>query len=407
VYIIKENRSYDQVLGDVGRGNSDPSLCIFGERVTPNQHKMVREFALLDNTYCNGILSAEGHEWSTTAFSTDYVEKSYTGWPRSYPDGMGEDEADALAYAPTGFIWDNALRHGKTLRDYGEFTAHTVRWADPKKKGDPDWSACWREYQKPQGEILFGSAAVIESLKPYAATQTLGWNLEVSDQFRADAILKELKQYEKTGTFPDLVLVCLPDDHTSGTRAGKPTPAAYAADNDLAFGRIVEALSHSRFWKDMAVFSIEDDPQNGWDHVSGYRTTAYIASPYVKRGAVVSTFYNTVSLLRTIENILGLPPMNQFDAAADPMFDVFTDTPDLRPFVAVPNRVRLDELNPPPAKVKDKLIRRLAVASGRLDFSRPDACPEETLNRILWHAVKGSAAPYPSWATAGRPDGDD
>ena len=406
VYIIKENRTYDQVLGDVGLGNSDPSLTIFGERVTPNQHKMVREFALLDNTYCNGILSSEGHQWSTTAFSTDYVEKSYAGWPRSYPDGMGEDESDALAYAPTGFIWDNALGHGKTLRDYGEFGMHTVRWADPKRKGDPDWAACWREYRHPMGEILFGSEPAIESLRPYLAAKTVGWNMEVSDQFRTDYILKELKDYEKAGTFPDLVLICLPDDHTSGTKEGKPTPVSYAADNDLAFGRIVEALSHSRFWKDMVIFGIEDDPQDGWDHVSGYRTTAYVVSPYAKRRQVVSTFYNTVSLLRTIEQILGLPPMNQFDAAADPMFDVFTETPDITPFTAVSNQVPLDEVNPPPAKIKDPLLRRQASLSARLDFSRVDACPEETLNRILWHAVKGSAVPYPARATSGRTSGD-
>jgi len=407
VYIIKENRTYDQVLGDLKEGNGDPSLCIFGERITPNQHQLVREFILLDNTFCCGILSADGHQWSMSAFGTDYLEKSFAGWPRSYPDAMGEDEIDALAYAPTGFIWDNALRHGKTLRDYGEFAMPAVRWADPKRKGDPDWTACWREFHHPQGEIIFGSEPAIESLRPYLVSKTVGWNMEVPDAFRARVFIQELKEFEKTDSFPDLVLICLPNDHTSGTKEGKPTPAAYAAENDLAFGQIVEAISRSKFWKETVIFGIEDDPQDGWDHVSGYRTTAYVVSPYTKRRQVISTAYNTVSILRTIEQILGLPPLNQFDAAAEPMADCFTETPDLTPFKAVPNRVPLDELNPPRKKIANPLLRRQAALSARLNFKRVDACPEDVLNRILWHALKGSAVPYPEWATGFRPDDDD
>ncbi len=398
VYVIKENRTYDQVLGDIAEGNGDPSLTVFGADVTPNQHKMVREFALLDNTSCNGILSADGHQWSTTAFSTDYMEKSFGGWPRSYPDGMGEDEVDALAYAPTGFLWDNLLRRGLTLRDYGEFAMHTVRWADPRRRDEITWTDCWREYNDPRGTILFGSEPAVETLRPHLARETVGWNMSVPDQFRARFFIQELAAFEKKGEFPSLVLICLPNDHTSGTREETPTPQACAADNDLAFGRIVEAVSRSRFWKDTVIFGIEDDPQNGWDHVSGYRTTCYAVSPYTRRGAVISTFYNTVSLLRTIEQILGLPPMNQFDAAASPMTDVFTDKPDFTPFQAVPNRIPLDTMNPPPAQIKDKLLRTQAVASARLDFRRIDACPEDVLNRILWHAVKGSRAPFPAWA---------
>ena len=407
IYIIKENRTYDQVLGDDPRGDGDPRLTIFGERVTPNQHKIVRDFVLLDNLYCCGILSADGHQWSTTAFGTDYLERSFAGWPRSYPDGMGENEVDAMAYAPTGFIWDNALQHGKTLRDYGEFTIHTVRWADPAQKGGPVWPECWQERLRPEGRILFGSRPAIETLRKYIASDYVGWNMEVPDQYRADVFIRELAEFEKKGVYPDLTLICLPDDHTSGTREGKPTPAAYAADNDLAFARIIEAVGKSGFWKDTVIFAVEDDPQDGWDHVSGYRTTAYIISPYTKRGQIVSTPYNTVSILRTIEQILGLPPMNQFDAAADPMADCFTDTPDFAAFAALPANIPLDELNPPPAKVKDKLLRSLAVASSRLDFGRVDACPEDTLNRILWHAMKGSAAPYPAWAVVSRPDDDE
>ena len=402
VYVIKENRTYDQVLGDMPLGNGDPSLCIFGERITPNQHKMASEFALLDNTSCCGILSADGHQWSMSAFGTDYLEKSFAGWPRSYPDGMGEDEVDALAYAPTGFLWDNALSHGKTLRDYGEFAIPAVRWADPDRAGEPDWAACWQETNHPRGEILFGCEPAIESLRPYLASKTVGWSMEVSDAFRADAFIRELENYEKLDKLPDLILICLPNDHTSGTKEGAPTPAAYVADNDLAFGRIVEAIGRSRFWKETVIFGIEDDPQNGWDHVSGYRTTAYVISPYTKRGLVVRTAYNTISILRTIEQILGLPPMNQFDAATPPMFDCFTGTPDFEPFKAVPNRVPLDEMNPPMETIKDPLLRHLAALSERLNFKRVDACPEGILNRILWHAAKGSAPPFPAWAITTR-----
>ena len=400
VYIIKENRTYDQVLGDIAAGNSDPSLCIFGERVTPNQHKMAREFVLLDNTYCCGILSADGHQWSTTAFATDYVERSFAGWPRSYPDGMAPDEVDALAYAPSGFIWDNALRHGVSIWNFGEFTMPDCRWADPRREGEPAWRDFWDEYLRGCGRVHIGSRPGIETIAPFTPAGHVGWNMAVPDVWRARAIGRQVEAWDKEGRMPQLILICLPNDHTNGTKAGSPIPEACLADNDLAFGRIVEALSRSRFWPETVVFGIEDDPQSGWDHVSGYRTTAYCLSPYTKRGQVVSTQYNTTSILRTIEQILGLPPMNQFDATATPMFDCFTDTADLDVFQAVANRVPLDTMNPSPAKIADSLLRRNALISARLDFSRVDACPEDVLNRILWHAVKGSAAPYPGWAVS-------
>ena len=406
VYIIKENRTYDQVLGDEPRGNGDPSLCIFGSRITTNQHKLVREFALLDNTYCAGILSADGHQWSTTAFATDYMEKSFAGFPRSYPDGMGEDEADALAYAPSGFIWDNVLAHGKTLRNYGEFAEPKVRWRDGRK-GTPDFLACYRTWKGESDEAVFASQPMIESIRPYQPTNYVGWEMNVPDQYRADYFIRELKDYEARGEFPNLTLICLPNDHTSGTSKGAPTPAACVADNDLAFGRIVEAISRSRFWQETVIFAIEDDPQDGWDHVSGYRTTAYCISPYTRRGAVISTQYNTTSVLRTMEQILGLPPMNQFDATATPMFDCFTNTPDFTPFTAVPSNVPLDQMNPEPKKISDAQLRQDAVVSARLNFRQVDACPEDVLNRILWRAMKGSAVPYPSWAVRAGGDDDD
>lgn len=398
VYVIKENRTYDQVLGDVKAGNGDPELCIFGENITPNQHKMVREFVLLDNTYCSGILSADGHQWSTTGFATDYMEKSFAGFPRSYPDGMEDDDIDALAYSPAGFIWDNALANGKTIRDYGEFAMTRKRWRDQSRKGEIKFLDHYREFLNGTEEILLYSDPAVESLRPHLVTNTVGWDMDVPDVFRAAQFIRELKQFEAKGSLPNLLIICLPNDHTSGTKAGSPTPAAQVADNDLAFGQIVEAISHSRFWKETCIFAIEDDPQNGWDHVSGYRTTAYVISPFTKRGKTISTQYNHTSLLRTMELILGLPPMNQLDATATPMFDCFTDQPDFTPFVSVKNNIPLDQMNPAPQAVLDPLRRKHAVASARLPLDKVDQCPEDLFNRILWHAMKGSGAPYPEWA---------
>jgi len=406
IYIIKENRTYDQILGDVKVGNGDASLCVFGERVTPNQHKIVREFVLLDNAYCSGILSADGHQWADTAFATDYMEKSFAGFPRSYPDGMEDNDVDALAYAPSGFIWDNALAHGKTLRDYGEFAVTEKSWRDPSRNKAIQFLDHYQDFVNQTDLIRIGSRPAIESLRPHLATNTVGWDMSILDVFRAEQFIKELKQFEHTGRFPNLVIICLPNDHTSGTRAGSPTPAAHVADNDLAFGRIVEAISRSRFWKETCLFAIEDDPQAGWDHVSGFRTTAYVVSPYTRRHQVVSTQYNQTGILRTIELILGLPPMNLLDATATPMTDCFTDVPDLTPFDAVPNNIPLDEMNPDPKRISDPLLRRDAVASTRLRLDQVDQCPEDLLNRILWRAMKGSQAPYPQWAITPHEDDD-
>jgi len=407
VYIIKENRTYDQVLGDVPEGNGEPSLCIFGQEVTPNQHKLVREFVLLDNIYCSGILSADGHQWSTTAFGTDYLEKSFAGWPRSYPDGMGPDDVDALAYAPTGFIWDNCLRHGVSIWNFGEFAIPECGWKDPQRPGSPTWQDFWNEYLFGKGEVVIGSRPGIPSIAKFTPTDYVGWNMNVPDVWRARYIINQLKKWEEKGEMPQLILICLPNDHTSGTRPGMPTPRASVADNDLALGQIVEAFSRSRFWKDMVIFAIEDDPQNGFDHVSGYRTTAYLAGPYVKRGAVIHTQYNTTSILRTIEQILGLPPMNQFDATANPLFDCFTSEPDFRPFKAVRNLIPLTETNPSPSRIKSALLRKHAEISARLNFQQIDACPETILNRIIWHSIKGPDVPYPEWAVTLIQDDDE
>ena len=406
VYIIKENRTYDQVLGDIPQGNGDASLCVFGESITPNQHKMVRDFVLLDNTYCSGVLSADGHNWADSAIANDYLERSFAGFPRSYPDGMEENDSDALAYSSVGFIWDNAIAAGKSLRVYGEFAATTKSWTDLNRKGEITFQDHWKDFITGSADVTVASVPTIESLRPYLCTNTVGWDMNIPDQFRARQFVKELKEFEKAGTLPNLIIICLPNDHTSGTKAGVPSPAAQVADNDLAFGQIVQAISQSSFWKDTCIFAIEDDPQAGWDHVSGFRTTAYVISPYTKRGEVISTQYNQTSLLRTMELMLGMPPMNQMDATATPMSDCFNSTANYAHFTSVPSNVPLDQLNPQASAIADPLLRENALASARLPLANADQCSEDELNRILWHAMKGSAAVYPYWAVIAD-DGDD
>lgn len=407
IYIIKENRTYDQVLGDIKEGNGDPSLCIYGENITPNQHKMAREFVLLDNIYCSGILSADGHQWADTGFATDYIERSFAGFPRSYPDGMGDDEVDAMAYSPTGFIWDNVLKHGKTVRNYGEFTIEEAGWTDPNRKGKPTFKQYYDDFVNGGKETKIVCRPAIESLRAHMKTDTVGWNMRVPDVVRAAKFIEELKGYEAKGELPNFIIICLPNDHTSGTSPGMPTPAAHVADNDLAMGRIVEAISKSKFWKESCIFAIEDDPQNGWDHVSGYRTTAYVISPYTKRKTVVSTQYNQPALLHTMELILGLPPMNVMDAIATPLYDCFSETADFTPFETVPNNVPLDQLNPAPRALADPVQRRYAEISARLPLHKIDACPNDLLNRILWTNRKGSKTPYPAHYVTLVEDDDD
>ena len=399
IYIIKENRTYDQVLGDVTGGNGNADLCVFGERVTPNEHRLVRDFVLLDNTYCCGILSADGHNWTDSAIATEYLEREFAGFPRSYPAGGGGAETkDALAYSPAGFIWNDTLAHGKTVCDFGEFTTDKKHWKDSESKTNVHFLDCYRDFVNGSNEIVYSCEPDIESLRPFIATNTIGWDLNVPDVWRAAQFIQSLKQFEAADHLPNLVILWLPNDHTSGTKTNTPTPRAQVADNDLAFGRVVEAVSHSKFWTNTCLFAIEDDPQNGWDHVSGYRTTAYVISPYTKRGATISTQYNQTSLLRTVELILGLPPMNQMDATATPMFDCFTNTPNFTAFASVTNNVPLDEMNPPLKKNINAQLRQDTVVSARLPLEKADQCPDDLLNHILWRAIKGSQTPYPDWA---------
>ena len=407
IYIIKENRTYDQVFGDMPQGNGAPGLCVFGERVSPNHHQIARQFVLLDNAYCSGVLSADGHQWADSAFANDYLERSFAGFPRSYPDGMDDTDVDALAYSPSGFIWDLALAHKRSLRVYGEFAITDKAWAQPSRRGAIHWKDHYNDFLTGAGAVRVSSRPAIESLRGRICTNTVGWDMDIPDVWRAARFIDELRQCERAGTFPQLTLVCLPNDHTSGLKAGSPTPAAQVADNDLALGQILEAVSRSPFWKDTCVLVMEDDPQDGWDHVSGFRTVAMVASPYTRRGQVVSTRYNQASMLRTIELMLGLPPMNQMDATATPLADCFTATPDFTPYTALTNNIPLDQMNPVVAAHRDPLMRRLARASARLPLDKPDQCSEDLLNRILWHAQKGSQAPYPAWAVRSTGDDDD
>ncbi len=384
VYIIKENRTYDQVFGAIGKGASEPSLCIFGREVTPNHHALAEQFVLLDNYYCNGVNSADGHAWSTEGNVTAYTERSFGGWTRSYPFGD-----DPLAYSSTGFIWDHVLAAGLSFRNYGE-----MDYAEPIP-ADATFTDIYQDFVKGTRRIRFTQNIGIENLRRYSCREYPGWNMRIPDLLRAEVFLRELNEFERKDYFPNLVIIYLPQDHTSGTQPGMPTPRAHVADNDLALGRIVEAISKSKFWAKTCIFVIEDDPQDGFDHVDGHRSVCLVISPYTKRGAVVSEFYNQSSVLHTICRILGVPPINQMVALAPVMTTCFTDKPDFTPYTALPNRVPLDELNPPLSSLNPQQ-RHWAEASLRLPLDKPDRAEEDLLNRILWHAVRGVDAPYPS-----------
>jgi DNA-binding beta-propeller fold protein YncE len=366
IYIIKENRTYDQVLGDLPQGNGDPSLCIFPERITPNHHQLAREFVLLDNFYVESEVSADGHEWSVGAYATDFVEKT---WPLSYGHNKHKkypypaEGNFPIATPAGGYLWDRAREAGVTYRSYGEFVQNG------KTPNDPGTSQ---------------SAGLKGHFDPWFRS----FDMDYPDVKRAERFIAELKRFEREGEMPRLQIVRLPNDHTSGTAAGKPTPIAHVGDNDLAFGMVIEAVSHSKFWPQTAVFVVEDDAQNGPDHVDAHRTIAYVISPYAKRGAVDSTLYSTASMLRTMELILGLRPMSQFDAAARPMFNSFQVKSDLRPYKARPVTVDLNERNP-----KTAWGRQL---SEQMDFSKEDAADDLLLNEVIWRSIRGANSPMPA-----------
>ncbi len=366
VYIIKENRTYDQMFGDMPEGNGDTSLCLFGENVTPNLHKIAREFVLFDNLYADAEISATGHEWSTGAYVTDFVEKS---WPPQYGGhdhpgkrlGYKAEGSDPVNDGDAGHLWNRAKEAGITYRSYGE----------------------WVDDGGPQGKGHTNDPVLKGHFDPYYT----GWNLDTSDLDRVTQFQKEFKEFEKNGELPRLIIIRLPNDHTSGTSKGKLTPTAYQAVHDLAMAEILELLSHSQFWKQMAVFAIEDDAQNGSDHVDAHRTEGLIAGPFVKRNFVDHRLYSTTSFLRTMELILGLKPMSQFDAGALPLYASFTNVPNDKPYEKVAERVSLTEINEDKAPMQKQ--------SSLLNFKKEDANPDILFNEIIWKSVKGTNSEMP------------
>ncbi|HKI00555.1 MAG TPA: alkaline phosphatase family protein [Thermoanaerobaculia bacterium] len=387
-YVIRENRTYDQILGDLERGNGDPNLCLFGEEVTPNAHALAREFVLFDNFYVNAEVSYQGHAYSMGAYSTDFVEKV---WPMYYGDRGGDYLSEGggpqrnpygnVTAPQGGYLWDACNRAGVSVRSYGEFVI--------------------RDEGVESGPVH----ASVPGLEGKIHPDYPPYDLAVPDNRRVDVWLEEFRKFEKSGGLPRLSIIRLPGDHTSGTRPGTPTPRAMIAENDLALGRVVEAISKSRFWKESAIFVVEDDAQNGPDHVDAHRSVLLVASPYFRRGAVDGTLYTTAGVLRTMELILGLPPLSQLDAAAAPMYRAFQAKPDLAPYTLRPARFPLDEKNAPNAPG--------AAASLAMNLDEEaDLAPDLELNEILWKSVRGadSVMPPPVHAAFVQPvaeDGDE
>ena len=384
VYVVKENRTYDQVLGDMTKGNGDASLVMFGEEITPNQHRLADQFVLLDNFYASGGNSGDGHQWITQANETDYA--MWPGWDgRSYPF----DGTDPVAYSSGGFLWDYALRAKKTVQVFGEF-APRVQGLGGKAR--MDLMARWRSGDN--FATSWKTTSPIQPLDSHLVRNFPGYSTEIPDVIRARLFLAEIEKWKSAGRMPNLVFLQLPSNHTRGTSPGAHTPKAMVADNDLALGQVVEALTQSPFWKKMAVFVAEDDAQNGVDHVDGHRTIALVLSPYVRRGHIDSTFYAHTSISKTIELILGLPTMSLFDIIANDMRASFHNEPDLTPYTAVTPKQSLDDVNPPATVLRGE-ARKAAVASAKMRFEVPDAAPTDKLNRILWHDVRGWNVPYP------------
>ena len=355
-YIIKENRTYDQVLSDIPQGNGDTSLLLFGRKYTPNQHALVEQFVLLDNFYVDAEVSADGHNWSTAAYSNDYTEKT---WPTSYGGRGGTYDYEGqkkVAYPKGGFIWDQALRAGVTFRSYGEF-------ADDYKANIP---------------VLEGKIC-----KTFTS-----WDESVPDTTRFRQWKHDFDSLLKINQVPQLNTLRFINDHTEGLSLGSKTPFAHVADNDYAVGLFIEYLSKSSIWENSAVFILEDDAQNGPDHVDAHRSTAYVAGGFVKNNYVDHTMYSTSGMLRTIELILGLPPMSQYDAAAEPMWRCFSTTATNKKFNAIKPNINLNETN--------KTVSANSIKSDSFDFSKEDLVPDMEFNKILWQAVKGENAIMPA-----------
>jgi len=385
VYIIKENKKYDQVLGDIGRGNSEPKLCEFPRATTPNAHALADQFVLLDNYYCSGVLSSVGHQWTVQGLTTPYREKDWNNARSPYDFGK-----DPLSYAGCGFIWDHLLRKGISFRNFGELGV----LKDPTK---PAWKDFYQPWSEKRECPVFTYEYRLETLRKYSDPRYPGWEMAIPDQLRADSFLRALAEFEKAGTMPEFTIIYLPNDHTVSSRKDWPTPRACVADNDLALGRVVEGLTKSPFWKDMAIFSIQDDPQTGTDHVDGHRSFCLIASPYAKRGGqVISRFYNQSSVLHTICRIFGVPPMNQLVALAPVMNECFQEQPDFTPYTAATSEVLLSETNPDPKAAPSKAQSRLAPKTYDMDFTHPDLIDKKALifSEWEWSTTHGDE-PFP------------
>jgi len=351
-YIIKENRTYDQVLGDMSQGNGDTSLCIFGKQITPNQHALASQFVLLDNFYVDAEVSEDGHNWSMAAYANDVIEKT---WPTNYSN-RGPAYNGAASGPKDGYIWDYCQRAGVTYRSYGEFG----------------------NYAKAQ----------LKSLQGHMAPKSPGFNMKIKDQVRADAWQADFDSLLTINAVPQFSTLRISDDHTSGQKIGEYSPIAAVADNDLAVGRIIEHLSKGPIWKESVVFILEDDAQAGPDHVDAHRSPAYIAGPFVKRNAVIHSMYSTSGMLRTIELILGLPPMSQYDAAALPMYDCFTSTPDNTPYQLIPAQVDIDTRN--------IAVNESSKRSESFNLANEDKVPDRDMNEVIWKAIKGEHAVMPA-----------
>jgi YVTN family beta-propeller protein len=362
IYIIRENRTYDEVFGDIPEGNGDPNICLFGQNVTPNGHALAEQYVLLDNLYCNGEVSEDGHQWCDAAYATDYTERR---WVNNYSGRGAPKDDDGMGASPAGYLWDNCAKHGLTYKNYGE--ASTFH-SDP---GSPP---------------VFTGPKALDGHASYAYSQ-IPWFGKGRDEARAQIFINDLDAAQKTGNWPQLMVMSLPEDHTQGLEAGAYTPTANVGENDKALGEIVRAVSHSSFWKDTAIFVIEDDGQNGPDHVDAHRTVGLIISPFTKKGTD-STMYSTSSFVRTIELILNIPPMTQFDQDATPTYNSFTSNANMLPFDLLPAGVDVEARNP----TKGAAV----AASDKLDFSAPDRADPDKLNAILWHALRpGVRMPAP------------
>ena len=400
VYIIRENRTYDQVFGDMGRGASDSSLVQYGRDVTPNAHALADQFVLLDHFFASGGNSADGHNWLTQANETEYPM-----WPlyegRSYPS----EGQDPLAYSAGGFLWEVAQNKGKTVRVFGEYApaplsdSASVRASllAQYRDSQPHNPAFFRAYMAKR----YNTRSDIPSLDRVLVREYPGWTQENPDVVKADVFLEHLREWEAAGKMPHLVMLILPSDHTQGTSPGWCTPKACVADNDLALGRMVEGLSHSSFWKKMAILVVEDDAQNGVDHIDGHRTVALVASPYARRGVIDPTFYAQPSMVKTIELMLGLPALSLFDLVATDMRASFIgpdESPDFTAYTALIPRQSLHETNQRVGSITGPHAdqrRRAALASARMKFNTPDAAPSDLLNKILWHDARGWDKPFP------------